>query len=36
LGLPALVGVEGNLEALVEGAYVVLDANAGQLSEWKK
>ncbi|MCB0041932.1 MAG: hypothetical protein KDE23_19750, partial [Caldilinea sp.] len=36
LGLPAIVGIEGNLNELVDGISVILDANTGQLSEWKK
>ena len=36
LGLPAIIGVEGNLHELVEGINVVLDASTGQLSEWRK
>ena len=36
LGLPAIIGVEGALSELVDGINVILDANTGQLSEWKK
>ena len=33
---PAVIGIEGNLDELVDGLSVVLDANTGQVSEWKK
>jgi pyruvate kinase len=36
LGLPAVIGVEGSLGELVDGLSVILDANTGQVSEWKK
>ena len=36
LGLPAIIGLEGHLDELVDGLNVILDANTGQLSEWKK
>lgn len=36
LGLPAVVGVEGNLNELVDGINVILNASAGQVSEWRK
>jgi phosphohistidine swiveling domain-containing protein len=36
LGLPAIIGAQGNLDELKDGIYVILDANTGQLSEWKK
>jgi pyruvate kinase len=35
-GMPALVGVEGDLDALVDGVSVVLDATTGEVMEWKK
>lgn len=36
LGLPAIIGIEGNLDELVDGMSAILDASTGQLSEWKK
>ena len=36
LGLPAIIGIEGNLNELTDGISVILDASTGQLSEWKK
>ncbi len=36
LGLPAIIGIEGNIEELEDGMSVILDASTGQLSEWKK
>ncbi|HAJ37042.1 MAG TPA: pyruvate kinase [Chloroflexi bacterium] len=36
LGIPAIIGAEGNLNELVDGIHVILDANTGQLSEWSK
>ena len=36
LGLPAVIGVEGAVNELVEGLSVILNASAGQVSEWKK
>jgi pyruvate kinase len=36
LGLPAVIGVEGSLGELVDGLSVIIDANTGQVSEWKK
>ncbi|MBK8799936.1 MAG: pyruvate kinase [Anaerolineales bacterium] len=36
LGLPAIIGAEGSLNELVDGINVILDANTGQLSEWRK
>jgi pyruvate kinase len=36
LGLPAIIGARGNLDELKDGIHVILDANTGQLSEWKK
>ena len=36
LGLPAIIGVEGSLQELVDGISIILDANTGQVSEWKK
>ena len=34
--LPAVIGIEGSLHELVDGLSVILDANTGQVSEWKK
>ncbi len=36
LGLPAVIGIEGNIHELVDGLSVVLDASTGQVSEWKR
>ena len=36
LGLPAVIGIEGSVHELVDGLSVVLDASAGQVSEWKR
>jgi pyruvate kinase len=36
LGIPAIVGAQGNLEELVDGKSVILDASTGQIIEWKK
>lgn len=35
-GIPAVIGAEGNLDALVDGVSVILDATTGQVTEWKK
>lgn len=35
-GIPAIIGVEGDLDLLVDGKSVVLDATTGQVMEWKK
>jgi pyruvate kinase len=36
LGIPAIIGAQGELEALVDGKNVILDATTGQVIEWKK
>jgi phosphohistidine swiveling domain-containing protein len=36
LGIPAVIGVEGQVDKLVDGVNVVLDAVNGEVSEWKK
>lgn len=36
LGIPAIVGAQGNLDELVDGKSVILDASTGQIIEWKK
>jgi pyruvate kinase len=36
LGLPAVIGVEGNVHELMDGLSIILDASTGQVSEWKK
>jgi pyruvate kinase len=36
MGLPAIIGVEGHLDQLLDGVAVILDANNGQVIEWKK
>jgi pyruvate kinase len=36
LGLPAIIGVEGALNELVDGTSVILDTVTGQVSQWKK
>jgi len=36
IGLPAVIGAEGNLEELENGAAVVLDATNGQVTQWKR
>lgn len=36
LGLPAIIGIEGNVHELVDGLHIILDANTGQVSEWKR
>jgi pyruvate kinase len=35
LGLPAVIGLEGALDELVDNAAVILDTNTGQISQWK-
>jgi pyruvate kinase len=35
-GLPAIIGVEGDLDELVDGATIILDAVGGQVSQWRK
>ncbi len=35
-GIPAVIGAEGDLDALQDGVSVILDATTGQVSEWKK
>jgi pyruvate kinase len=34
LGIPAIIGVEGDLEELVEGKGVILDTTSGKIIEW--
>ena len=36
IGLPAIVGAEGHLDELVNGAAVVLDTTNGQVTQWKR
>jgi pyruvate kinase len=36
LGIPAVIGAEGSLDQLVDGAFVILDAISGHVSQWKK
>lgn len=36
LNIPALIGVQGHLEKLVNGEPVLLDANIGQVSQWRR
>ena len=36
LGLPALLGAKGHLDELIDGESVVLDANNGQVCQWRK
>lgn len=36
LGIPAIVGANGNLDELIDGKSVILDASTGQIIEWKK
>lgn len=36
LGLPAIIGIDGHVEELVDGAPVVLNTANGQVSQWKK
>ncbi len=36
LGIPAIIGAQGDLDALVDGKSVILDATTGQVIEWKK
>jgi len=36
LGLPAIIGVEGAVGELVDGLSVIINASAGQVSEWRK
>jgi pyruvate kinase len=36
LGLPAIIGVEGALNELVDGLSVIINASAGQVSEWRR
>jgi pyruvate kinase len=35
-GIPAVIGAEGNLDALVDGVGVILDATTGQITDWKR
>ncbi len=35
LGLPAIVGAQGEIDELVDGKHVILDASTGQVIEWK-
>jgi pyruvate kinase len=35
LGLPAIIGAQGDLDELVNGKNVILDASTGQVIEWK-
>jgi len=36
LGLPAIIGITGHVEELIDGAPVVLDTANGNVSQWKK
>jgi pyruvate kinase len=36
LGIPAIIGAHGDLDALVDGKNVILDATTGQVIEWRK
>jgi pyruvate kinase len=36
LGIPAIIGAQGDLDELVDGKPVILDATTGQVLEWKK
>jgi pyruvate kinase len=36
LGIPAIIGAQGELEQLVDGKQVILDATTGQVLEWNK
>lgn len=36
LGIPAIIGAQGDLDALTDGKSVILDATTGQVIEWKK
>ncbi len=36
LGIPAIIGATGQLDELVDGKRVILDANTGAVIEWKK
>ncbi|MEZ4682851.1 MAG: PEP-utilizing enzyme [Caldilineaceae bacterium] len=36
LGLPALIGAQGHIDELIDGAPVVLDTTNGQVSQWRK
>ncbi|MEX1019558.1 MAG: pyruvate kinase [Litorilinea sp.] len=36
LGLPAIIGVEGAIDELVDGRQVILDTTTGHVIEWKK
>jgi phosphohistidine swiveling domain-containing protein len=34
LGIPAVVGIHGDIEELVDGRSVILDTTTGQVIEW--
>lgn len=36
LGIPAIIGAEGQLDELVDGKKVILDSTTGSVIEWKK
>jgi hypothetical protein len=36
LGIPAIIGAQGQLDELTNGKGVILDATTGQVIEWKK
>ena len=36
LGLPAIIGIDGHVEELVDGAPVVMNTTNGLVSQWKK
>ncbi len=36
LGIPAIIGIQGDLQELIDGKNVILDATTGQVVEWKK
>ncbi|MCB0064632.1 MAG: pyruvate kinase [Caldilineaceae bacterium] len=36
LNIPALIGVQGHLEQLVDGEPILLDTNNGQVSQWRR
>ncbi len=35
LGLPAIIGAQGEIDELIDGKNVILDASTGQVIEWK-
>ena len=36
LGIPAIIGIAGDFDKLVDGAKVIMDTTSGQIMRWHK